>query len=359
MRRQADLSLESIPIAISRYGTTGASTRVRIEDWFTHLGLRVERWNYLGASNNHIRTLLPRTAEVAGEEIRLRVSSLGLAGRTVIMSRGASPFSSGGLEESILRRARLSVYDFDDAIYTPSKSFLRRVWSEKKVWQRSVQAADTVIAGSEVLAESADRFSNNVIMIPSCVEPENYLRKQDYSINGSPVAVWIGTPSTEPFLLGIADALLSLHRRIGLRLRVISAGSTSLGPLDSMVDRIPWSINTYPGHLASADLGIMPLPDTSFERGKCAYKLLQYGATGLPMVGSPVGANVQALARMGGISANSSSAVWEESISSIVSASSRERELMGAASRQGVETHYSYHAWADTWLRAMGLASVA
>lgn len=359
MRRQPDLSPEAVPIAISRYGPSGASTRVRLDDWFTHIGLRAERWDYLGTSNNRFATLLPRAAEVAREEIRLRASSLRLAGRTVVMSRGASPFSSGRLEESLLRRAALSVYDFDDAIYTPASSLLRKLWSTEKNWQRSVEAADTVIAGSDVLAEEAAKISNNVIMIPSCVEPGNYIRKQSYSMSDSPVAVWIGTPSTERFLLGIADALLSLHRRIGLRLRVISAGNASLGPLEPMVDRIPWKIDTFPEHLASADLGIMPLPDTSFERGKCAYKLLQYGASGLPMVGSPVGANVEALARMGGISAASSSVFWEEAISSIVRTSDRERELMGAASRRGVETHYSYQAWADTWLCATGLDSRA
>lgn len=358
MRRQTGMSLESVPIAISRYGRSGASTRVRLDDWFTHLGLAAERWDYLGASNNHIRTLFPRMPEVAREEIRLRAFSRSLEGRTVLMSRGASPFSSGRLEESLLRRAGLSIYDFDDAIYTASKSLPGKLWSARKNWQRSVEAAHTVIAGSEVLAEAAAKISNNVIMIPSCVEPGNYIRKQSYSMTDSPVAAWIGTPSTEPFLLGIAGALLSLHRRIGLRLRVISAGNTSIGPLEPMVDRIPWSIDTFTEHLATADLGIMPLPDTPFERGKCAYKLLQYGASGLPMVGSPVGANVQALARTGGISA-STNAAWEEAISSIVSASDRERELMGAASRQGVEIYYSYQAWAETWLQATGLKSLA
>ena len=358
MRREANPSLVSVPIVISRYGATGASTRVRLDDWLNHLGLKAERWDYLGESNNQMRTLLPRPLAVTREEIRLRLSSSDLAERTVVMSRGASPFSSGALEESILRRAKTSVYDFDDAIYTPSKSFLRRVWSEKKVWMRSVQAADTVIAGSEVLAESASKFSNNVTLIPSCVEPDNYVRKQNYAINGSPTAVWIGTPSTEPFLLGIADALLSLHDRIGLRLRVISAGPGNLGPLESIIDRVPWGLQTFPGHLATADVGLMPLPDTPFERGKCAYKLLQYGATGLPMVGSPVGANVQALARLGGVSSASTPKSWEESISSIIGASSRERELMGAAGRLGVEAHYSYQAWSDTWLRATGLGTM-
>lgn len=345
------------PVAISRYGSRGASTRVRLDDWFSHFGLAVERWDYIGAPNNQVRTMLPRLTEIAREELRLRMAHSDLNGRTVVMSRGASPFSSGSLEASLLRGAAFSVYDFDDAIYVPSPSPLRRLWSETRAWQRSLEAADSVIAGSEVLAESAAAIRDDVVLIPSCVEPSHYILKQDYEIVGNPVAVWIGTPSTERFLSGIADSLLSLHREWGLRVRVISAGNASLGALDAITDRIQWSVDTFHQHLASADLGIMPLPDTLFERGKCAYKLLQYGATGLPAVGSPVGANVQALDRIGGLAAVSSNRGWEESVSAILEATVHERELMGAAGRDGVQKHYSYRSWASTWLRATGLGS--
>lgn len=348
---------ESASIAISRYGTAAASTRVRLDDWFSHLGMQTERWDYIGTSDNRAPTLIPRIRDVVGEEIRLRRAIRKVRGRTVIMSRGASPFSSGWLEESLLNRAAFSIYDFDDAIFTPSPSYTRRkIWSEDKVWRRAVQAADRIIAGSDYLAEAAAAVSDNVVLIPSCVEPGRYTRKQAYEIGKSPVAVWIGTPSTERFLLGIADALLAVHRRIGLRLRVISAGNASLGPLDPMIDRVVWNIDTFPMYLATADMGIMPLPDTDFERGKCAYKLLQYGATGLPMLGSPVGANVQALEKMGGIGCPPSLRDWVDALEGIIGASTKEREAMGDRGRDGVERHYSYRAWADTWLSTTGLS---
>lgn len=348
-------SADTAAIAVSRYGSSGASTRVRLDDWFKHLGVQAERWDYLGAPNNQVRTLLPHIKDIAKEEIRLRVSRTRLKERTLIMSRGASPFSSGALEETLLKSAAFSVYDFDDAIYVGSRSPLRRFWSEKKSWMRSVKAADVVIAGSEVLADSASQLRKDVILIPSCVEPSNYTLKSDYEIRTHPIAVWIGTPSTERFLGGIADALLRLHRRWGLRIRVISSGEASLGPLDPIVDRVQWSMDTFSGHLSSADFGIMPLPDTTFERGKCAYKLLQYAASGLPCVGSPVGANVQALGRIGGLAAESSERGWENSVSSIIEATARERESMGSFGRRGVEKHYSYESWTDRWLQATRL----
>lgn len=344
--------MQDSPIAVARYGSAGASARVRLHDWFAHLSVVPEHWDYLGGSNNQMGTLLRQLPEVAKAELRLRTSSSRLRGRTLIMSRGATPFSSGHLERSLLRRAGHSVYDFDDAIFASQSSAAR------KVWERSVAAADVVIAGSEVLAEAASTIRSDVELIPSCVEPDHYVMKRSYEITGSPRAVWIGSPSTERFLVDISDELLELNRLLGLRLKVISAGNASLGSLDAMVDRVSWSPDTFRDQIADADFGLMPLPDNAFERGKCAYKLLQYGAAALPGIGSPVGANVQALTRLGGIAAASSGRSWIDAITGVIEATPEEREKMGALARTGVEEHYSYSSWAAKWLRATGLGNV-
>lgn len=354
--RAGRLESRNGPIAVARYGATGASARVRLHDWFAHCGIRPEYWDYLGGSNNRLRTLLRQAPQVAKEEFRLRRSTPMVAGRTLVLSRGASPFSSGALEHDLLVRAGHAVYDFDDAIFAASPSRLsRRLWSENKVWDRCLEAADIVIAGSEFLAEVASSVRRDVVMIPSCVEPESYVRKRDYDISGSPRAVWIGSPSTEQFLINIADDLLLLNRRSGMRLKVISSGNRSLGALDTIVDRVDWSASSFSREIADADFGLMPLPDTEFERGKCAYKLLQYGACGLPLAGSPVGANVQALARLQGVSVVASRHAWVDAITSLLEASPKTRAELGGAGREGVEQHYSYAQWAPTWLKATGL----
>ena len=106
-------------------------------------------------------------------------------------------------------------------------------------------AADIVIAGNEVLAERAALDGAEVVMIPSCVEPEAYRQKTDFQGGDSPRAVWIGSPSTEHHLSLVSDALMTVHRTHGLRLTVMSAGSASLGPLDAMADRVAWNANTF------------------------------------------------------------------------------------------------------------------
>lgn len=354
-----DSPIEDRPLAVSRYGPTGASTRVRVYDWFAHFRIQAERSDYLGSANNQAATLLPRIADVARAELKLRGLPAGVKERTLVLSRGASPFSSGGIERSLLRQAGHSVYDFDDAIFLEPRNIRRRIWSEKRVWERSVGAADVVIAGSEVLAEAARAIrKDDVVLIPSCVEPDDYRKKQCYEIMGAPRGVWIGTPATEPFLETIADALLELNRRIGLRITVISAGRATLGRLDSMVDRLDWTPETFHKQLAQADFGLMPLPNTPFERGKCAYKLLQYGAAALPIVGSPVGANVAALNRLGGTSATTRDD-WVTAVSDIIAADQSERGQLGEAARLGVEAHYSYAAWGATWLKATSLGKIS
>lgn len=177
------------------------------------------------------------------------------------------------------------------------------------------------------------------MVIPSCVEPDTYLRKNSYALGKTPRAVWIGSPATERYLVDLTPPLIALNRRWGMRVDVISAGDQDLGALGSIVDRKPWGLDTFAADLSAADFGLMPLPDDPFTRGKCSYKLLQYAATGLPLVGSPVGANLQALQRLGGASPRENE--WYEAIESLIGATRTQRQEMGDQARASVETHYT------------------
>ena len=154
--------------------------------------------------------------------------------------------------------------------------------------------------------------------------------------------------ATEAYLLGIAPSLLEVHRRTGARLRVVSAGSASLGLLDPMVDRVDWSEAGVGSALAGSDVALGPLTDTPYARGKSAYKLLQYAATGLPMVASPVGANLTALEAFGGLAERSASG-WSEAVIGLLAAGEDVRARLGSIARRGVEAHYSFARWAATW----------
>ncbi|AZN29228.1 hypothetical protein EJO69_02120 [Flaviflexus salsibiostraticola] len=245
------------------------------------------------------------------------------------------------------------VYDFDDAIMLDDGKFRIPRLSNSRRWEISVESADVVIAGNAYLAESAAKLNSDVRVIPSCVSPEQYLPKETYECAyRHPVAVWLGSPSTETYLRTIEGALLNEHKRSGLRLRLVSRGNGSLGALDVMTDRFEWSLSSFAARLTDVDFGIMPLPDTAWSRGKCAYKLLQYGAAGLPSIASPVGANGDVIHKFGSLGAESSDE-WKRSLADMVSSSREERQDMGIRSRETVLRHYSFQAWEDEWAKAV------
>jgi glycosyltransferase involved in cell wall biosynthesis len=167
-----------------------------------------------------------------------------------------------------------------------------------------------------------------------------------------PVIGWLGSPATERYLLGVADALLAAHERTGAVLRVVSAGDASLGPLDRIVERVAWRSDSWRESLATFDVGIGPLPDDPFTRGKCAYKLLQYAAAGVPVVGSPVGANAAAVERLGGVAATTV-AQWTDALVDVLTGTATDRAGMASRGLAGVREHYSFAAWAPVWSRAV------
>lgn len=341
-------------VTVAAYGRAGGSARVRIYDWLDFLGLDAEVFDYAGKGNNSISTILRNAPAVLGAEISLRALSVRLSKAVLLMSREASPFSDGQLEERLLRSAALSVYDFDDAIYAASSRFPQSIWPKDKIWTRAVSHADRVIAGNEYLAEAASKFARNVTIIPSCVNPDSYPKKTDYGLNAIPTLLWLGSPSTEQFLMPLTDVLMKVNRVRPIRLRVISAGQQSLGELDAIVERVNWSEDTFADELPNADLGIMPLSDTPYARGKCAYKLLQYGAAGLPVMGSPVGTNLSVLAALGG-AAPATPSQWEKDLHGFLDTSVEERRRMGERAYDTVIEHYSFQAWQDEWRRVVGI----
>lgn len=340
---------------IASYGKNGSSSRVRLFQWLDFLQIDADIHDYISSADNSFSTLTKNFSKVISAEIELRNFARNRHPKRLFLSRQASPFSNGSLEARLLKNAEFSVYDFDDALMHYPSSKKEMLWSKRKTWERSVATADLVIAGNEFLANKAEEHNKEIVIIPSCVEHTEYTVKQDFELQIIPTAVWLGSPSTEGYLQTIADPLLAAHKRSGLRLKLISTGNQSLGKLTPMVDRINWSLDTFAQEMIQADFGIMPLKDNQWARGKCAYKLLQYGAAGLPMIGSPVGVNEKVLAQTGGFAANSASD-WIESIETLIQdLSVSDRKSLGQRGRAAVTDHYSYSAWGTSWKSALKL----
>ncbi|HUH06486.1 MAG TPA: glycosyltransferase family 4 protein, partial [Egibacteraceae bacterium] len=310
---------------------------------------------YLGHRNADPRYVIQRPLAVARAERDLRRTANQRPQR-LLLHREASPVSRGGVEARLLRRAEFAVYDFDDALQWDdgAGSILRRSFPKAPKALLAVQLADRVIAGNATLADWASDHSDDVVIIPSCVSVEDYAEKRDYAVSDPPRLGWIGTPSEEKQLLSIAEALSTVHRRTGARLTIMGGTDRRLGRLERMVDRLPWSERAQGGFLRTLDIGLMPLVDEPYERGKCGYKLLQYAAAGLPAVASPVGVSSDILA-LTGMPAPDSERDWESCLAELLSVSAEERAWVGSRARTIAQMHYSYDAWLLRWERAVGV----
>lgn len=348
MRRQTSL------VTVATYGAAGSSARVRLYDWLRFLDLTAVQNDYLGGHENGLGTIAHNLPSVISAELNLRRLSKQVSKSTLLMSREASPFSNGKVESSLLARAGLGVYDFDDAIFDARSTMPKKLWSKSKVWSAAMRSADIVIAGNDYLAEHAARLRSDVVVIPSCVNPDEYVPKLNYSLSEIPTLIWMGSPATEHYLQLIAEPLLSINAQKSIRLVVVSAGHRSLGQLDQIVKRVDWSAQTFGSVLAQADIGIMPLDNSLYAQGKCAYKLLQYGAAGLPVVGSPVGANRAVIDSMGGHCATSNQE-WEQSLRDLITSSGADRAALGMRARDVVGRSYSFDCWAELWRRTTGI----
>ncbi len=343
--------------AFVTYGRGGAGARVRVFDWLDRVSPDAAVHPYLGTGDNSPATLLRNPAAAVMAEARVHV----LARRThdrLLLFRQASPFGKGRIETRLLQGANWGVYDFDDGLPWDGGQRARvgrLVRSSAQKCVQSVVAADRVIAGNEYLAEWASQHCHDVVVIPSCIEPGDYVVKEDYEIGNVPRLVWIGSLSGEPYLERIADPLLQLHQKLGARLTIIGDPAGRLSPaLEAMTDRLAWQNKVAERQLAAFDVGLAPLTDDRFSRGKSAYKLLQYAAAGVPFVASSVGTNETVATALGGMLATNE-AEWVERVTELAETSASSRAVLASRALQVVTAHYSFDAWEGRWRTAMEL----
>jgi glycosyltransferase involved in cell wall biosynthesis len=313
--------------------------------------------SYVSHRNASPVALLRHPVAVVAAERRLR-QMVSENPRRLLLHREASPLSRGQLERSLLTSSEFAVYDFDDALQWDwgSGNLVRRLAPKARKAHVAVRHADRVIAGSPVLADWASEHNADVVLIPSCVAPELYREKADYQVTDPPRLGWIGSPDNEGYLLLIASALREIHRRTGARLTLIGTARQTLGDLETFIDRMPWTEEIQHARLADFDVGIFPLPDEPYTRGKCAYKLLQYAAAGIPAVASPIGVNQQVLSQLG-MPGPRDDPEWVDAILELLARSREARETLGRRGREVVELHYSYNAWLSRWKQAVGIVA--
>lgn len=233
------------------------------------------------------------------------------------------------------RYGKKIIYDFDDAIMYSSDMPERDSPAHFKPFRRTVELAHQVIAGNPYLAEHALKFNDNVAILPTGLDTKAYRIATGPKNDDKIRLVWIGSKST----LGYLSEMRSVFEEIGGRfdnvvLRIVCDQFFDLQNIP--VEKHAWSLETQVADLVSSDIGLAPLPDNRFTRGKCGFKILQYAAAGLPIIASPIGVNAEYV--MQGITGYhaSNNRQWIDGITELIR-SPQLRKEMGQAARTHVE----------------------
>ena len=233
------------------------------------------------------------------------------------------------------------VFDFDDAIFvsykSPSNGYLSYLKFAGKA-KTSCRLAAHVMVGNPYLADYARQVNDNVTIIPTTIDTKKY-EPSSYTKKSGPVVIgWTGSFSTVQHLDTVKDTLKKLARDEKFQLRVIGTPSYRLDGIE--VKASQWSAETELQDLSGIDIGIMPLPDDRWSRGKCGLKALQFMALGIPTICSPVGVNTDIIQdNVNGMLASSEDE-WIKKLKMLLN-SSELRERLGRAGRRTVEENYS------------------
>jgi glycosyltransferase involved in cell wall biosynthesis len=341
---EASATNELRVLLLSRYDRLAASSRVRSYQYLPYLrelGIAVESRplfddGYIQRLYRGRRRLV--TPILAGYARRLwdlaSVSRFDL----LWLEYELFPWLPAWFERLLSRLGVPYVVDYDDAIFHRYDShpnpLVRRLLGHKI--DQVMRGARLVIAGNDYLAERAQRAgARHVERVPTVIDLSRYhvptpSPDRPYTVG------WIGSPLTAPYLQLVRDALAEMATSEDVRVTLVGSGPVTLDHV--AVDVRPWSESSEVAELQQFDVGIMPLRDEPWERGKCGYKLIQYMACGRPVVASPVGASRHIVEHGTNGFLARSAPDWVEALRALRDPALRAR--MGTAGRAKVERTY-------------------
>jgi glycosyltransferase involved in cell wall biosynthesis len=261
----------------------------------------------------------------------------------VFLYREAIPLGPPLLEQLIARTGVPVVYDFDDAIFLPNVSEANRVISFLKQPGRVatiLKHSARVTVGNEFLAAYARQFNPSVTVIPTAVDTARFAPRADRSVQGSkPIVGWIGSPTTFPYLEALAGVLREVAQHHPFTLKVSGAGRPVNFPGVDVME-VPWSMRDEVSLFNTCDVGVYPLTDDDWSRGKCGFKAIQCMSCGVPVVAAAVGVNREIIADGVNSFLASTPAEWAGKLGRLLS-DAELRGRMSAAGRQTIEERYS------------------
>lgn len=238
------------------------------------------------------------------------------------------------------------VYDFDDAIWLPNTSDENRIAAWFK-WHSKVSSickwSYKISCGNSFLARYAGQFNSRVIINPTTIDTLNLHNPSNYDApEETPQVVigWTGTHSTLKYLESLFPVLKKLEDKYGSQVRILIIANKERSTGLKYVDFRPWSKQTEVEDLLTIDIGLMPLSDDIWAKGKCGFKALQYMALEIPALVSPVGVNTEIVDDAVNGFYCSNEAGWFECIERLILDKEFRKEL-GKAGRKKVIASYS------------------
>ncbi|HET9830698.1 MAG TPA: glycosyltransferase [Vicinamibacterales bacterium] len=261
----------------------------------------------------------------------------------IFVYREAYPFGPALLEAMLARAGRPLIYDFDDAIFLSNSSAANRFASVLKYPQKVpsiIRRSSLVLAGNDYLATYARQFSSSVAVLPTCVDTNLFVPRRAPRSGHAPLVVgWIGTPTTAAYLNQLAATLGRLAAQHAFEVRVSGSGAAVEFPgVKTMNER--WSLDREVELFNTCDVGVYPLTDDEWAKGKCGFKAIQFMACGVPVVAAAVGVNREIIQDgVNGFLA-STEREWDQKIGLLL-ADAALRQRLGSAGRKTIEERYS------------------
>ncbi|MCW5911999.1 MAG: glycosyltransferase [Cyclobacteriaceae bacterium] len=264
----------------------------------------------------------------------------------VFIHREAAPFGPPVLEWIIAKIFRKKIiYDFDDAIWLTDRKN-ESVWLRLIKWRSKVASickwSYKVSAGNPYLCDFARQYSQNVVLNPTTIDTEFLHNPSLFQVTRNPGKVvigWTGSHSTLKYLAEIEPVLAALEKKYPQMEMLVIADKPPRLSLHNL-RFLPWSFEAEIKGLLEADIGIMPLPDDEWAKGKCGFKALQYMALEIPAVASPVGVNTSIIHQVQNGFLCTSTEEWTTRLELLIN-NKELRTQMGKAGRKTVIDHFS------------------
>lgn len=330
-------------LVLSRYDTMGASSRVRMYQYISILGNNFEFTISPFFSNNILNRFYLKNKRNPFSLINAylkRLFTLIISYRYdyIWIEKEVFPFLPGFLDTLFLRSKYF--LDFDDAIfhnYDYNKNILLNLFFKEKL-KRLIQGAQHIFVGNKYLYDYVSTWNTNISILYSVVDESKYKQKNTKISKDKFTIGWIGSPSTTKYLLEIIEYLEEISKKYPIRL--VTVGASKINNNIFEVVQLEWKLEEEINYINMFDVGIMPLYDNLWEKGKCGFKLIQYMSCSIPVIASPVGINKEIVTEDVGFLANSR-LEWISSLDKLIN-DEHFRKNLGSNARKRIEKFYSY-----------------